>query len=183
MTCLWKSLFRASKVFKVWDNSTLFRRAGLPFIPPVISVEHRRFGLLGNSYSVFGEAVDCGTLLDVWPELSVEAQTGVLTLVATQIGSMHEKGLVHGDLNWRNILVSRDSRAETVYFIDLDDARQFFFNKKLCLSRDLKHFLRDMQRMNVSDSQFDLFFETWRGQIGQSLNAAALAVKNEYQGG
>jgi tRNA A-37 threonylcarbamoyl transferase component Bud32 len=86
--------------------------------------------------------------------------------MGTQIGEMHRRGILHGDLNWRNLLVRRADRDLEFYLVDLDGSRS---RKKLGREeaiRDLAHFMRDLGRNKVSAEEQQCFLDHWRHMFG-----------------
>jgi len=158
-----KNLFRPSKALRSWRATQLFLQHNIPTLPPLLCLEERRCSLLGRSYLLYPFlGGDADNLLAVWPTLVAEAQEGCIVEVAKIIGKMHSHGIVHGDLNWRNILLARDDAGFDFYLVDLDDSRLLVNPTRKDLENDLRHFCRDMERSNVPHLLRDLFMENWR---------------------
>jgi len=156
-----KSIFRHSRALKSWLAGWKWLELGLPTPRPIACMEERCLRLLGRSYLLFESIAGAHSLLDVWKNLDGPRQQEVLTLLGTEIGMMHRHGLLHGDLNWRNILIRDISGSLEVHFVDLDGCR--FFDKMTSsrAQKDMSHFFRDMQRNLVTEDDAALFHAAW----------------------
>ncbi len=83
-----------------------------------------------------------------------------MSLGAT-IGGMHRSGLVHGDLNWRNILVRQTLSGLEIFLVDLDGCRFFKRISRAMAQRDMGHFFRDLQRNSATDAERRIFTQAW----------------------
>jgi tRNA A-37 threonylcarbamoyl transferase component Bud32 len=125
-------------------------------------VEERHYRLLGRSYIIFPFLDDGIDLLSLWPQLGVEERERCLTELAAILGHMHSRGVYHGDTNWRNILVRRQGEAWSFFFIDLDGCVFLKKPQKDRALRDLQHFIRDLERHQVSPQLQEMFVERWK---------------------
>lgn len=157
-----KNIFRQSRAMKSWVAGWKWLEAGLPTPRPVACMEERHLRLLGRSYLLLESIEKARSLLDGWAGLDKEMQRQVLVLLGTEIGRMHRQGLLHGDLNWRNILVREISGKLEVYFVDLDGCRFLHKVSDALAQKDMKHFYRDMQRHLVAEEDALLFRSTWQ---------------------
>jgi len=156
-----KSIVRTSRALKSWWAGWKFLELGLPTPRPVACLEERRFRLLGRSYILFDYWGDSWSLLDLWSELSDVQRAQLLSVLGKELGKMHRQGVLHGDSNWRNILVSRVGTDVKISLIDLDGSR---FLRKLSRERamrDLAHFLRDLSRSGAPDELRAHFIDCW----------------------
>lgn len=161
-----KNLLRNSKALKSWRAGWKFLEQGLPTPRPVACLEERRFRLLGRSYLLFELLEDSGSLLDLWGELSDEHRIRLLSLMGAKFGEMHRRGILHGDLNWRNILVRRADRDYEFYLVDLDGSRSRKKLRREEAVRDLSHFMRDVARNKVSAEEQQCFLDRWQRMFG-----------------
>lgn len=70
------------------------------------------------------QLVEGSTLLDAGPGLEVETKVGIMEQVARAVQAAHLKGVVHRDLNLRNIMVERREDGELhAYVMDFGIAR------------------------------------------------------------
>jgi tRNA A-37 threonylcarbamoyl transferase component Bud32 len=156
-----KNLFRNSRALKSWWAGWKFLELGLPTPRPIACLEERRLRLLGRSYLLFELLDGAQSLLDRWAGLSAEGRRDVLSLLGSEIGNMHRRGLLHGDLNWRNVLVREISRSLEVYFVDLDGCSDAGGVNREQAEKDMSHFFRDMQRNQATGEETALFMASW----------------------
>jgi tRNA A-37 threonylcarbamoyl transferase component Bud32 len=156
-----KNIFRISRALKSWRAGWKFLELGLPTPRPIACVEERRLRLLGRSYLLFEMLDGAHCLLDFWSDLSAERRREVLSLLGAEIGMMHRLGLLHGDLNWRNILVRRACGAPETYLVDLDGCCFVGSVTRERAERDMSHFFRDLQRNNASEEEAKFFVDAW----------------------
>jgi tRNA A-37 threonylcarbamoyl transferase component Bud32 len=143
-----KHLVRASRAKRVWEASSRMLGRGISTPEPLFFLEQRRFGLLFKSY--FASTVILGgQTLDSYiaSRFSAMSRTEKLTLiraVAGHVRKMHEKGILHGDLKAKNIMIIDDGDSDPkLYFVDLDSVR---------IKNEIrfKHRCRDISRLNSS---------------------------------
>jgi tRNA A-37 threonylcarbamoyl transferase component Bud32 len=156
-----KNVFRHSRALKSWRAGWRFLELGLPTPRPIACLEERCLRLLGRSYLLFEMLDGAHSLLDSWAGLSDQGRRDVLSLLGTEIGTMHRFGLLHGDLNWRNILVRKGSRPLEVYFVDLDGCSEVDRATGERAEKDMNHFFRDMQRNQATEQERALFQAAW----------------------
>jgi tRNA A-37 threonylcarbamoyl transferase component Bud32 len=156
-----KNIFRNSRALKSWWAGWKFLELGLPTPKPIACLEERRLRLLGRSYLLFELLDGAHNLLDNWAGLSGQRRRDVLSLLGTEIGNMHRLGLLHGDLNWRNILVREISRSLELYFVDLDGCRDVGGVTRARAEKDMSHFFRDLQRNQATPEETALFMTAW----------------------
>ncbi len=99
-------------------------RSGVPTsVPVALRVERR--GPLVRAHYVTRKVVDAVDLMDFVdqdPDLPPTRRRGLARSVADGVARMHDAGILHADLNLRNLLVRRASDEALV--IDFDKARQ-----------------------------------------------------------
>ena len=166
-----KNAFRPSRALRSWRAVQLFIRCGVPTPAPLLCLEERRSRLLGRSYLLFPfVAADAGSFLDLWPRLDAVSQRHCLERLAQLLGRMHRQGILHGDLNWRNILAVREGEGFSFWLVDLDGSRQVARLTPGRAERDLSHFLRDLQRSGAAPELYSAFLERWRREAGQAVS-------------
>lgn len=156
-----KNLFRHSRALKSWRIGWKFLEMGMPIPHPICCLEERRLRVLGRSYLLYELLEGASSLLDSWPDFSSEQKGQILKLLGTKIGKMHRFGLLHGDLNWRNILVRDRGCDAEVFFVDLDGSRWGRRLSRQMAEKDLSHFYRDLQRNDVNQDAIQLFVKAW----------------------
>ena len=163
-----KNFFRKSRAYKSFYYAQIFKTKGLPTIQPLILLEKRFCGFLGISYLIFPKLPDSENLLKIWHELGESQKRECLECLGKVIGKMHHHRILHGDLNWRNILVSQGKKLNG-FIVDLDGCKiHNVFNEQMFLN-DLDHFLRDVRRADVSKQLWDGFFRNWAKELGGSV--------------
>ncbi|MEQ9510384.1 MAG: lipopolysaccharide kinase InaA family protein [Alloalcanivorax xenomutans] len=146
------------RVQREWRNLDLFRRWGLP-VPDVVGAGFRRRRGRFHQGALITVGIPDST------DLATLARSGAGCLrdrawvaavsdqVADGLRVMHARGFCHGDMKWRNILVT--GTPPRVFFIDCPAGR-FWFGPFLryrvikdlaCLDKVAKHTLRRTQRL------------------------------------
>lgn len=156
-----KNIFRQSRALKSWKFGWKFLEFGLPTPRPVACLEERRLRLLGRSYLLFEMLDGARSLLDGWTNLCADERCVVLRRLGREIGRMHHCGLLHGDLNWRNILIRQVSSVLEIYFVDLDGCRWVGKVSRAAAAKDMDHFYRDLQRNQATERDTEHFSEAW----------------------
>jgi RIO-like serine/threonine protein kinase len=114
-----------SRVRAEWENLHVFDALGIPTPPLVAWGEERHAFRFVRGALVTAEVPYAINLLDLFHARSPWIfEREKFRLLAAQIADytrrLHEAGFAHGDLNWRNILVSQDPALTVpqVYFFD-----------------------------------------------------------------
>lgn len=158
-----KNAFRRSRARRSWLAVRRFVERQVPTPAPLLCLEERRLRLLGRSFLLFpfiaGEA---GSFLDLWPRLTGTQRHECLSRLGEIVGRMHHRGLLHGDLNWRNILAAREGGGLRFYLVDLDGSRLVTTMSQRQAVRDLDHFLRDLERSGAGPELREAFLGHWR---------------------
>ena len=157
-----KNIFRKSNALKSWRTGWKFLQLGISTPRPIICIEERRFNMLGRSYLLCEFIDDAHNLLDMWPTLNDQKRMHLLYLAGNEIGNMHHKGSLHGDLNWRNILIQGKMNHEIIFLVDLDHCHHLRRINQKVATRDLDHFYRDSSRNNVSKKCIKHFNKSWQ---------------------
>jgi tRNA A-37 threonylcarbamoyl transferase component Bud32 len=161
-----RHLFRPSRALRSWRAGWALLRAGVPTPVPQLCLEERTFRLLGSAYLVCAGLPGSVQFLELWPRLSSSEQKEALKDLAVLIGRMHWHRIIHGDINWRNILVRSSAEKPTYYFVDLDGSRRVSRLKACRAERDIGHFIRDLRRCGGDQGLENLFLEQWRSAAG-----------------
>jgi tRNA A-37 threonylcarbamoyl transferase component Bud32 len=166
-----KNAFRPSRALRSWRAVQRFARCGVPTPVPLLCLEERHRRLLGRSYLLFPfVAAEAGSFLDLWPRLDSDVQRHCLEGLARVLGRMHRQGLLHGDLNWRNILAAREGEGFRFWLVDLDGSRRISRFSAGRAEKDLSHFLRDLQRSGAAPELRTAFLDRWRRAAGFALS-------------
>lgn len=166
-----RHFLRPSRALRSWRAGLALLRAGVRTPVPQLCLEERTLRLLGPAYLVCEGLPGAVQLLEIWPQFSFAEQREALMRLAEQIGSMHQCRIIHGDINWRNILVQDNAGQRAYYFVDLDGSRRARYLKAARAERDIGHFIRDLRRCGGSDDLEAFFLDRWRKQSGLFCNA------------
>lgn len=123
---------RGSAAERSWRVARRLHGAGVGTPAPVVWLERWSGGRLAEAYFVTQRVEAAGNFRDELMHLlrhepMVERLLGLLREVAAAVRSLHDAGVMHGDLGNQNILLRRtgDDRWEEVRFVDLNRARLF----------------------------------------------------------
>jgi hypothetical protein len=136
------------------------RRAGLPTVEVLAACVERIWGPFYRGCLVTRELAGAR---DLWAALQDDSfgRRSVLEAVARSVRHMHRRGIYHGDLNLKNILVAREGARLQSYIIDFDKARLFAGEVPAAKAeRNLARLLRsicklDAQRRYLSAADWD----------------------------
>ena len=161
-----KNAFRRSRAEKSWHAARLLNARGIPTPLPSLFIEDRLLGLLFRSYILFPHLEGGKSFLESWPLLDTEEQKESLSQLGGIIGKMHRDGLLHGDLNWRNIILCRGDRNLRFFLVDLDGYRLSKGVSGKLAEKDITHFLRDVDRAKAGEGLRNVFLKKWREAAG-----------------
>jgi tRNA A-37 threonylcarbamoyl transferase component Bud32 len=157
-----KNMLRFSRARRCMRAGRALLKRGVLTPRPLLCLDRRTWRLLGPSYLVCPFLEDAVSLLELWPDLDAARRVEVLRLAGRMFGALHGRGIVHGDSNWRNILVRNAWQDPEFWLVDLDGTR---FHRRLPFARaerDIGHFLRDLRRCGEGGQAADLFRHHWR---------------------
>ena len=131
---------RQSKSVRAYYHALRLNRLGISTPEPIAAVDVRRYGFLVQSFYVYAysEYNDIKELLDRYPDEQIEPLLDALTDFILHI---HDKGVLHHDLNILNILY-RDCGGGKYDFQLIDINRMSFYPKLSERQRlaNLRHF-------------------------------------------
>ena len=131
---------RQSKSVRAYYHAFRLKRLGISTPEPIAAVDVRRYGFLTESFDVYAysEYNDIKELLDRYPDEQIEPLLDALTDFILHI---HDKGVLHHDLNILNILY-RDCGSGKYDFQLIDINRMSFYPKLSERQRlaNLRHF-------------------------------------------
>ncbi len=158
-----KNVFRASRALRSLRAGQWLHSVGVSTPEPLACLEERQAGLLGRSYLLCPFLEGVRPLLAVWPELDAEGRWLYLRRLGGIMGRLHRAHIVHGDSNWRNILVGENRPGELRFWlVDLDCTRRYPRLAPARAERDIGHFLRDLSRSGAGAECMQLFRHHWR---------------------
>lgn len=166
-----RHLLRPSRALRSWRAGRALLQGGVLTAAPLLCLEERRFRLLGPAYLVCEGLEGAIQLLELWPQLDIDEQREALIGLADLLGRMHRRRIIHGDINWRNILVQNVAGKRTFYLVDLDGSRRVRHLKAARAERDIHHFIRDLRRSCGGEELESLFIKYWRDSSGLSSKA------------
>jgi tRNA A-37 threonylcarbamoyl transferase component Bud32 len=144
-----KHLFRSSRAKKAWFASNSMQVRDISTPDPLLYFEERRFLFLFKSYFVT-KAVPDARVLDEYvvsrfPGFSRLQKLSLIRTVARQLKKMHDRGICHGDLKAKNILIrnQNDDGQHTCSLVDFDAV-------KILDHVEIKERCRDLARLNCS---------------------------------
>lgn len=161
-----KHFFHRHGAQVTWKVSWYLLQHGIPVPEPVGYLLKQRGPFCLDGY-FFSKAVpgctNLGALAVNEEHLRKRLGPGSLTeTLASDIASLHNCGVIHGDLKWTNILVHVERNE--LWFVDLDSA-------KLCggppgparVARDLARFVLNGLEVGVDDSIINRFLDEYAG--------------------
>lgn len=152
-----RHVFKRSRPLKVFINQNLALAAGVSVPRPLLCLEERTWCLLRRSYVLDSYLHDSQQLDQCWGEASLSQQAEILRLAAENFRLLHQAGIMHGDTNWRNLLVSQAEGRPKVWLIDFDNSTRPRIFIKRRRQRDIGHFIRDMHYRQMTDESVALF--------------------------
>lgn len=133
------TFIRKSKARRAYDFGLRFIECGIDTPEPVACIEEHKFGLFRTGYFV---STYCGD-----PDLRIlreEPKDDLIEAFAHLVVAMHEKGVLHGDLNLSNILYREDKAEFCGYHFTVIDT-----NRSRFVGEPTKHqCLRNMMRIS-----------------------------------
>ncbi len=161
-----KYIFRASRARRAMKAGQLLLSLGVPTPEPLVCMEERHGRLLGDSYLVCPFLEGCHSLFDLWPGLELFRKRLYMQRLGELLGTLHRSGVIHGDSNWRNILVGEEEDTQPrFWFVDLDGVRRYRHLTFARAQRDTGHFLRELIRNGADEEFAQLFRHHWQKSL------------------
>lgn len=151
-----------SRVRSEWKNLLLFHSWGVP-APRLVAYGEMRHGNQYQGMLVTAALTDTQGLDALADRLRQRQwRDSVLRQAARHLAVLHGHGFAHGDLNWRNILVTRGGEPQ-LYFIDCPAGR--FWPWPLLAAKKAKDLwlLDKLGRQYLSRTQRLCFYLLYRG--------------------
>lgn len=165
----WRRWLGRSRIRTEWENLRLFRELGLP-VPDLVA-----YGEQWDSDGYRGVMVTAALAntagLDALSERMQQREwrAAVFAQLARHLAVLHRHGFAHGDLNWRNLLITRSGEPR-LFFIDCPQGRCWPWPlRSQKIDKDL-WMLDKLGRQKLSRSQRLRFYLLYRGV--QRLDAA-----------
>lgn len=143
-----KRMVAGSRAQKVWQAAHAMTARDIPTPQPLLYLEERRFGLVGKSFFVTRAVAPAMTLDSFvagdFAGLGRIEKNSLIRTIARELRMMHDRGIRHGDLKAKNILLAdAPSEDQKIFLVDLDAVR---VKRRL----SLKDRSRDLARLNCS---------------------------------
>lgn len=152
-----RHVFKRSRPLKVFVNQNLALAAGVSVPRPLLCMEERSWRFLHRSYVLDSYLNDSLQLDQYWDEFPPPQQTEILRLAAENFHLLHQAGIMHGDTNWRNLLVKHADDQLRLWLIDFDNSRRPLVFLESCRQRDVSHFCRDMNQRQLPEGIMEIF--------------------------
>lgn len=159
-----KPIFRMHRAQILWRNSWNLLRYGVNVPEPAGYLLHQVGPSCRGAY-FFAEALtECdnlGNLARNFAELNQRLdQGGLIETLALTVASMHNRGVIHGDLKWSNIMVHL--KENKVWFIDLDAAEIYrIMPVSSRIARDVARFVLNGMEVGIDTSIVDRFLDQY----------------------
>lgn len=165
----WRRWLGRSRCRAEWENLLLFRRWGLP-TPELIAYGERWIDTDYQGLLVTAELVGTAGLDNLAEHLHQPTwRQAIFEQLSHSLAVMHRHGFAHGDLNWRNVLVTTAKQPQ-IYFIDCPGGRFWPWPLRAQkIAKDL-WLLDKLGRQHLSRTQRLDFYKRYRGI--QRLDAA-----------
>ncbi len=165
-----RHVIRRSRALRTWLAAWNFLVRGVRVAEPLLCMEERSYRLLGRSYVLMEYLEGTERLTTFWEQLTPECKRDLVERAAALFGRLHRSGCIHGDTNWDNILMRQNDSEYAFSLVDLDCTRVFTRIMLEKAERDIKHFLRDLDRLEPSgDELHKLFVDSWHIALDASL--------------
>jgi len=167
-----KYILRRSRAVRNWLTSLEFIAKGIAVPRPILCMEERKFRLLGRSYFLTEYVPNARPLSELWPSLARTNTQKSLANLAAFLGRLHRSGCIHGDTNWRNILICDGMTAKNILLVDLDCSKVFSRPRPDKIRKDIQHFLRDLERLaKASPEDFRFFLKCWQSFLPEGIKS------------
>jgi tRNA A-37 threonylcarbamoyl transferase component Bud32 len=177
-----KYISRQSRAVRNWLTSLEFTAKGIAVPRPILCMEERKFRLLGRSYFLSEYVRNARPLSELWSSLARTNRQKTLANLAAFLGRLHRSGCIHGDTNWRNILICDDMTAKNILLVDFDCSKVFSRPMPDKIHKDVQHFLRDLDRLaKASPEDFRFFLKCWQSFLPDGMKNEKVFSPNDYQ--
>ncbi len=139
------TLYRKSKAERAYDYATRILQKGIETPKPIAFIEIYQRGLF--TYSYFISTEDNRSSCDVLLDSSFQDSEKLVDKLVDFIVSLHDKGIMHGDLNLSNILYCEEDGQYSFAVIDTNRSR---FIEHPSMSQCLKNLMRMTHDFAVS---------------------------------
>ena len=152
-----RHIFKRSRALKAFVNQSLAHEAGVCVPRPLLCLEVRRGRFLRDSYILDSYLPESRTLDVCWDDLPQSRRTEILEEAGRSYRLLHRAGILHGDSNWRNLLITGEKTGPCVWLIDFDNSRRLPLLLRSLRLKDVGHFVRDMRWRHMPEASVDSF--------------------------
>lgn len=171
------SLFRSGKALRSYSNACRLTTLGVPTPRPVACIEKRNvLGFLKDSYYI------CD-YIDLPPICDGLAEDGYFNREMTQafarfVASLHDKGVLHHDLNNTNVRFSHDGKEYKFTLIDINRMKIY----PPSVNVPLDECLLNITRFSCLSDMFRCFLSAYlqARNLPESLFDRAIAIKKRH---
>ncbi|MDO8140585.1 MAG: lipopolysaccharide kinase InaA family protein [Candidatus Brocadiales bacterium] len=172
-----KSLFSKSKAQREWENSHLLLTKNLLTAEPVAVGERRRLGMLKDCYIIskaIPQSIPVKELLFDSQRFSANPdfskKNNIIKQLAFSVKTIHDCGIVHGELHAENILVNKDNTTE-FYLLDTGRTK---FTREIPLTRKIRELSRLIYSLidTCTSEEIEELIDSYTNQLSESKNRA-----------
>ena len=158
---------RQSKAVRAYYHALRLQMLGIGTPEPIAAIDVRQRGVLTHSFYVYAYSEYCPMqeLLDTYPDKALEP---LLDALADFILDVHDKGVLHNDLNILNILY-RDC-GHGVYDFQMIDINRMEFHDKLSHHQRLTN----LRRFNCNPAAFLYILERYAAAMNMDCQTTQL---------
>lgn len=169
------TFIRQSKARRAYNYALRFRSLGIDTPDAVACVEVYKFGLFSVGYFVSTYCND--------PDLRIlreEPKDDLIEAFAHFVLSMHEKGIMHGDLNLSNILYRPDAESMKGYHFTVIDTNRSHFLKTPSKRQCLRNMVR-ISHVRPLNEQIVNYYAEMRGWNKEECYAAFVRMLDVFE--
>lgn len=125
------SFFRKTKTRRAYEYALRLEELGVGTAAPVAYIEQKRGGLFHTGY--FVSMFLPYPLMTSYSSESKDTADKILDDFITFTASIHEKGIIHYDYNFSNILYNKEGDSYRFYLIDINRMKFGCYSQKKCV--------------------------------------------------
>lgn len=151
--CLWKNIWR-------------FPFNKIPIPAPLMMMSWRKNEMGGNVYLISEFLADTFSLHEYWSRINRIDKKRLCAKMGMFIGTMHRFGAVHGNLDWKNIMICPYTNGIKIFLCDVHDFKNYRHVNRKKAEKDAQFFLEEMERHCADKSCISLFLRCWQKWAG-----------------
>jgi RIO-like serine/threonine protein kinase len=159
-----KFLFRQTRAQRAYNAGQMLIENGF-LTPPAVA--H------GRKFLMTLEVRDSTPIFKLLGTLAADKKKKLIQQFAQTIGTMHDKGIVHGDLRLGNVLAKSNSENFEFYFLDNERTKKY---EQIPWKLRVKNLVQiNMHRDNVDENDRKLFFDAYLSQQSTPMDSHKLS--------